>query len=57
MPQTTCSQCNAQYKSERELLDHMGFAHRRFSLEQGGSEPDESQAAIFAAQGDEEQDT
>ena len=30
MCQGTCSQCNAQYNSERELRDHMGRAHRKF---------------------------
>jgi hypothetical protein len=33
MPQGICSQCNALYNSERELQDHMGRAHRKFSLE------------------------
>jgi hypothetical protein len=27
----TCRECNAQYNSERELRDHMGTAHRKFS--------------------------
>ena len=30
----TCSQCNAWYNSERELREHMQWAHREFGTEQ-----------------------
>src|ERR1700733_14629354 len=39
MARMTCSECNAWYNSERELLDHKKIAHRQFSLEQSSFQP------------------
>jgi hypothetical protein len=50
MSQGRCSQCNAQYNSERELLEHMGRAHRKFLLEPvqtGASNPPAELAAAI----------
>jgi hypothetical protein len=49
MAQTTCSQCDAQYNSERELRDHLGTAHRKFGWEQNNSEPGDTQLDVSAA--------
>jgi hypothetical protein len=49
MSQGTCSQCNAQYNSERELRDHMGRAHRKFILEPVQTGPSNPPANIAAA--------
>jgi hypothetical protein len=49
MAQTTCSQCDAQYYSERELRDHLVAAHRTFSSEQSSSEPGETQFEVLVA--------
>jgi hypothetical protein len=54
MAQATCSQCDAQYNSDRELRDHMGVAHRKFGSEQCCSEPSETQSNSSAMQGHEE---
>lgn len=43
MAQITCSECNAWYNSERELLDHKKTAHRGFGSEQSGSQPGDTQ--------------
>lgn len=56
MSRTICSECNAQYNSERELRDHMGIAHRMFGREQSGSEPGEPQGGAPGMQRNEEQD-
>jgi len=47
----TCSQCNGQYASERELCDHIKAAHRRSVSEQmilqhGDTQPDSSKNRI-----------
>jgi hypothetical protein len=49
MAQTTCSQCDAQYNSERELRDHLGTAHRKFGSEQSSFEPRDTQSEVLAA--------
>lgn len=49
MAQTTCSQCDAQYYSERELRDHLVTAHRTFGSEQSSSEPGETQFEVLVA--------
>jgi hypothetical protein len=49
MPQTSCSQCNAWYNSERDLRDHLRTVHRKFGSEQSSSEPGDSALAIVAA--------
>jgi len=49
MCQGTCSQCNAQYNSERELRDHMGRAHRKFILEPEQNGPSNPPAELSAA--------
>ena len=43
MAQTTCSQCDGWYASERELQDHMQTAHRRSVPEQSTSHRDGTQ--------------
>jgi hypothetical protein len=48
MAQTTCSRCIAQYNSERELLDHLRTAHRKFDPEQTSYEPRNTQFALSA---------
>ena len=49
MAQTTCSQCNAWYSSERELRDHLGTAHRIFGSEQSNPKPDDAIIEVAAA--------
>jgi hypothetical protein len=49
MTQTTCNQCDAHYNSERELRDHLGTVHRKFSYEQSTSEPSETESGVSAA--------
>jgi hypothetical protein len=49
MTQTACNQCDAQYKSERELRDHLRAVHRKFSSEQSSSEPGDRQSEVSAA--------
>jgi hypothetical protein len=48
MTQTTCSECNAQYNSERELRDHLGTAHRKFALTQSSFTPSDKKAEVSA---------
>jgi len=49
MTQTSCSQCDAYYNSERELRDHLGTAHRKFGSEQSNSAPGDAQPEVLAA--------
>jgi hypothetical protein len=49
MAQTTCSECNAQYNSERELRDHLATAHRKFGTAQSSSTPRDKIAGALAA--------
>jgi hypothetical protein len=51
MTQTSCSQCDAYYNSERELRDHLETAHRKFGSEQSGSELGDKQLEALAAPG------
>ncbi len=56
MLQGTCSQCNAQYNSERELRDHMGRAHRQFSSEPVEATSGDTPETVAALQSGEQQD-
>ena len=49
MPQITCSECNAQYSSERELRDHLAMAHRKFGPAQSSLAPGDKKAGVSAA--------
>ena len=49
MPQITCSVCNAQYSSERELRDHLAMAHRKFGPAQSSLAPGDKKAGVSAA--------
>jgi hypothetical protein len=49
MAQTTCSECNAQYNSERELRDHLATAHRKFGTAQSSFTPRNKIAGALAA--------
>ena len=46
MPDTACSQCNAWYKSEHELNDHMRIFHRQFGSEKSGSRPGDAESEV-----------
>jgi hypothetical protein len=48
MAQTTCSECKAQYKSERELRDHLATAHRKFGSAQNSFTPRNKRAGASA---------
>jgi hypothetical protein len=45
----TCSQCAAEYNSERELRDHLGAAHRQFGQEQSSFAPNDQKEEMLAA--------
>jgi hypothetical protein len=47
MPDTAYSQCNAWYKSEHELNDHMRIFHRQFGSEQSGSGPGDAESEVI----------
>ena len=49
MPETTCSQCNAWYNSERDLRDHLRAAHRKFDSEQRGVEHSDKNIVVLTA--------
>ena len=49
MAQTTCSECNAQYSSERELRDHLATAHRKFGTAQSSFAPRDKKEGALAA--------
>jgi hypothetical protein len=57
MLQGTCSQCNAQYNSERELRDHMGRAHRQFSSEPVEAAAHDAPEIVAALQNGKQQDS
>lgn len=48
MAQTTCSECNAHYNSERELREHLGAVHRGFGSEQSSSQPSSTESELPA---------
>jgi hypothetical protein len=52
MAQTTCTQCNAWYSSERELRVHLVTVHRIFGPEQSDSKLDDTDMEVAAVHRD-----